>query len=163
MALYVACLCHDVDHRGKTNAYMVKSASTLASIYSTSTMERHHFNQTVTILQVSDRRVLTCPSTALLVSRRTITTYSNTSPRKNIERCWTRFVTASCPRTWLYSSKIDRNSNASSIVINSIGARRNICKPDRRFSRARTKVIVEIDASHACLLRCRMILILSIT
>lgn len=31
---------------------MVKSSSTLASIYSTSTMERHHFNQTVTILQV---------------------------------------------------------------------------------------------------------------
>jgi len=52
MALFVACLCHDVDHRGKTNAYMIKSASTLASIYSTSTMERHHFNQTVTILQV---------------------------------------------------------------------------------------------------------------
>jgi cAMP and cAMP-inhibited cGMP 3',5'-cyclic phosphodiesterase 10 len=52
--LFVACLCHDVDHRGKTNAYMVKSASTLASIYSTSTMERHHFNQTVTILQVKN-------------------------------------------------------------------------------------------------------------
>ncbi|CAF1296892.1 unnamed protein product, partial [Adineta ricciae] len=51
IALFVACLCHDLDHRGKTNAYMVKSASTLASIYSTSTMERHHFNQTVTILQ----------------------------------------------------------------------------------------------------------------
>ncbi|CAF0772196.1 unnamed protein product [Adineta steineri] len=51
IALFVACLCHDLDHRGKTNAFMVKSASTLASIYSTSTMERHHFNQTVTILQ----------------------------------------------------------------------------------------------------------------
>ncbi|CAF1204529.1 unnamed protein product, partial [Adineta ricciae] len=51
IALFVACLCHDLDHRGKTNAFMVKSASALASIYSTSTMERHHFNQTVTILQ----------------------------------------------------------------------------------------------------------------
>ncbi|CAF4566476.1 unnamed protein product, partial [Didymodactylos carnosus] len=51
LALFVACLCHDLDHRGKTNAFMVKSASTLASIYTTSTMERHHFNQTVTILQ----------------------------------------------------------------------------------------------------------------
>lgn len=53
LALYVACLCHDLDHRGKTNAFMVKSASPLAAIYSTSTMEHHHFNHTVTILQVS--------------------------------------------------------------------------------------------------------------
>jgi len=45
-------LCHDLDHRGKTNAFMVKSASPLAAIYSTSTMEHHHFNHTVTILQV---------------------------------------------------------------------------------------------------------------
>ncbi|XP_071150498.1 probable 3',5'-cyclic phosphodiesterase pde-5 isoform X9 [Mytilus edulis] len=51
LALYVACLCHDLDHRGKTNAFMVKSASPLAAIYSTSTMEHHHFNHTVTILQ----------------------------------------------------------------------------------------------------------------
>lgn len=50
--MFVACLCHDLDHRGKTNAFMVKSASPLAAIYSTSTMEHHHFNQTVTILQV---------------------------------------------------------------------------------------------------------------
>lgn len=51
LALFVACLCHDLDHRGKTNAFMVKSASPLAAIYSTSTMEHHHFNHTVTILQ----------------------------------------------------------------------------------------------------------------
>ncbi|XP_021345248.1 probable 3',5'-cyclic phosphodiesterase pde-5 isoform X2 [Mizuhopecten yessoensis] len=51
LALFVACLCHDLDHRGKTNAFMVKSASPLASIYSTSTMEHHHFNHTITILQ----------------------------------------------------------------------------------------------------------------
>ncbi|KAL5022127.1 hypothetical protein ScPMuIL_001282 [Solemya velum] len=51
LSMFVACLCHDLDHRGKTNAYMVKSASPLAAIYSTSTMEHHHFNQTVTILQ----------------------------------------------------------------------------------------------------------------
>jgi cAMP and cAMP-inhibited cGMP 3',5'-cyclic phosphodiesterase 10 len=53
----VACLCHDVDHRGKTNEYMKRSASTLASIYSTSTMERHHFNQTVTILQTENLNI----------------------------------------------------------------------------------------------------------
>ncbi|CAF3318661.1 unnamed protein product [Rotaria socialis] len=57
IALFVACLCHDLDHRGKTNAFMVKSASTLASIYSTSTMERHHFNQTVTILQTESHNI----------------------------------------------------------------------------------------------------------
>ncbi|KAL8606518.1 hypothetical protein ACOMHN_037749 [Nucella lapillus] len=51
LALFVACLCHDLDHRGKTNSFMVKSASPLAAVYSTSTMEHHHFNQTVTILQ----------------------------------------------------------------------------------------------------------------
>lgn len=53
LALFVACLCHDLDHRGKTNSYMVKySSSPLAAIYSTSVMEHHHFNQTVAILQV---------------------------------------------------------------------------------------------------------------
>ncbi|CAM4856693.1 unnamed protein product [Rotaria socialis] len=57
IALFVACLCHDLDHRGKTNDYMVKSSSTLASIYSTSTMERHHFNQTVTILQTESLNI----------------------------------------------------------------------------------------------------------
>lgn len=51
VGLFVACLCHDVDHRGKTNSYMVKSASPLAAMYSTSTMEHHHFRHTVTILQ----------------------------------------------------------------------------------------------------------------
>jgi len=51
LALFVAALCHDLDHRGKTNAFMVKSASPLAAMYSTSTMERHHFNQTIAILQ----------------------------------------------------------------------------------------------------------------
>lgn len=33
------------------NKFMLESASPLATIYSTSTMEHHHFNQTVTILQ----------------------------------------------------------------------------------------------------------------
>ncbi|XP_070554826.1 probable 3',5'-cyclic phosphodiesterase pde-5 isoform X3 [Ptychodera flava] len=51
LALFVACLCHDLDHRGKNNAFMINNATPLASVYSTSTMEHHHFNQTVTILQ----------------------------------------------------------------------------------------------------------------
>ncbi|CAI9726207.1 3 3' [Octopus vulgaris] len=51
IALFIACLCHDLDHRGKTNQFMKLSESPLAALYTTSTMEHHHFNQTVTILQ----------------------------------------------------------------------------------------------------------------
>ncbi|KAL1131147.1 hypothetical protein AAG570_012384 [Ranatra chinensis] len=51
LALYIAALCHDLDHRGKNNKFMLETESPLAAIYSTSTMEHHHFNQTVTILQ----------------------------------------------------------------------------------------------------------------
>ncbi|XP_021942634.1 probable 3',5'-cyclic phosphodiesterase pde-5 isoform X3 [Zootermopsis nevadensis] len=51
LALYIASLCHDLDHRGKNNKFMLDTESPLAAIYSTSTMEHHHFNQTVTILQ----------------------------------------------------------------------------------------------------------------
>ncbi|RDD45317.1 putative 3',5'-cyclic phosphodiesterase pde-5 [Trichoplax sp. H2] len=51
IGLYVACLCHDLDHRGRNNAFMVNSSTPLAAVYSTSTMEHHHFNQTITILQ----------------------------------------------------------------------------------------------------------------
>ncbi|CAG5127119.1 unnamed protein product [Candidula unifasciata] len=51
LTLFVACLCHDLDHRGKTNQYMIQSSSPLAAVYTTSTLEHHHFNQTVTILQ----------------------------------------------------------------------------------------------------------------
>uniref|UniRef100_A0A1B6CTP1 Phosphodiesterase n=1 Tax=Clastoptera arizonana TaxID=38151 RepID=A0A1B6CTP1_9HEMI len=51
LSLYIAALCHDLDHRGKNNKFMLETESPLAAIYSTSTMEHHHFNQTVTILQ----------------------------------------------------------------------------------------------------------------
>ena len=48
LGLFVACVCHDVDHRGKTNSYMVRSASPLGEMFSTSTMEHHHFKHTIT-------------------------------------------------------------------------------------------------------------------
>ncbi|XP_065061880.1 probable 3',5'-cyclic phosphodiesterase pde-5 isoform X2 [Rhopilema esculentum] len=51
IALYVACLCHDLDHRGKNNDWMKNEATPLAAVYTTSTLEHHHFNQTITILQ----------------------------------------------------------------------------------------------------------------
>nr|XP_023678285.1 cAMP and cAMP-inhibited cGMP 3',5'-cyclic phosphodiesterase 10A isoform X3 [Paramormyrops kingsleyae] len=49
--LLVACLCHDLDHRGYSNSYLQKFDHPLAALYSTSTMEQHHFSQTVSILQ----------------------------------------------------------------------------------------------------------------
>jgi cGMP-specific 3',5'-cyclic phosphodiesterase len=48
--LLVACLCHDLDHRGTNNAFESKVESPLAILYSTSTMEHHHFDQCVMIL-----------------------------------------------------------------------------------------------------------------
>uniref|UniRef100_A0A7E4W7Z7 Phosphodiesterase n=1 Tax=Panagrellus redivivus TaxID=6233 RepID=A0A7E4W7Z7_PANRE len=58
LALYVSCICHDLDHRGKNNAYMKTMSTPLAMIYSTSVMEHHHFNQTVTILQQEGHNIL---------------------------------------------------------------------------------------------------------
>ncbi|KAL3107856.1 hypothetical protein niasHT_017088 [Heterodera trifolii] len=58
VALYMASICHDLDHRGKNNAYMKTMSTPLASIYSTSVMEHHHFNQTVTILQQDGHNIL---------------------------------------------------------------------------------------------------------
>ncbi|XP_041367217.1 cGMP-specific 3',5'-cyclic phosphodiesterase-like [Gigantopelta aegis] len=49
-AFLVACLCHDLDHRGTNNAFQVKVESALALLYSTSVMENHHFNQCVMLL-----------------------------------------------------------------------------------------------------------------
>ncbi|XP_046726625.1 cAMP and cAMP-inhibited cGMP 3',5'-cyclic phosphodiesterase 10A isoform X2 [Silurus meridionalis] len=49
--LLIACLCHDLDHRGYSNSYLQKFDHPLAALYSTSTMEQHHFSQTVSILQ----------------------------------------------------------------------------------------------------------------
>ncbi|XP_078261890.1 cAMP and cAMP-inhibited cGMP 3',5'-cyclic phosphodiesterase 10A isoform X3 [Rhinoraja longicauda] len=55
--LLVACLCHDLDHRGYTNTYLHKFDHPLAALYSTSTMEQHHFSQTVAILQMEGHNI----------------------------------------------------------------------------------------------------------
>ncbi|KAJ8028821.1 cGMP-dependent 3',5'-cyclic phosphodiesterase [Holothuria leucospilota] len=51
-ALFVACICHDLDHRGTNNSFQVHSKSVLAALYSSegSVMERHHFAQAMCIL-----------------------------------------------------------------------------------------------------------------
>ncbi|XP_071486930.1 dual 3',5'-cyclic-AMP and -GMP phosphodiesterase 11-like [Diadema antillarum] len=50
MTLMVACLSHDLDHRGTNNNFQVMIESPLAQLYSTSTMEHHHFDQCIMIL-----------------------------------------------------------------------------------------------------------------
>ena len=51
LAMFIGALCHDLDHRGFNNKFMIDIGSPLAAIYSTSTMEHHHFNMTMSILQ----------------------------------------------------------------------------------------------------------------
>lgn len=51
-ALFISCMCHDLDHRGTNNSFQVASKSVLAVLYSSegSVMERHHFAQAIAIL-----------------------------------------------------------------------------------------------------------------
>ncbi|KAF3691842.1 Dual 3',5'-cyclic-AMP and -GMP phosphodiesterase 11A [Channa argus] len=58
LALMVGCLCHDLDHRGTNNAFQAKTGSALALLYGTSaTLEHHHFNHAVMILQSEGHNV----------------------------------------------------------------------------------------------------------
>ena len=58
LSLMIACLCHDLDHRGTNNSFQIKSSSTLARLYSTSTMEHHHFDQCLMILNSKGNQIL---------------------------------------------------------------------------------------------------------
>ncbi|KAK4296300.1 hypothetical protein Pmani_031195 [Petrolisthes manimaculis] len=57
LGLLVACLCHDLDHRGTNNSFQTKTDSPLAILYSTSTMEHHHFDQCVMILSQDSNNI----------------------------------------------------------------------------------------------------------
>ncbi|CAL4068650.1 unnamed protein product, partial [Meganyctiphanes norvegica] len=57
LGLLVACLCHDLDHRGTNNSFQTKTESPLAILYSTSTMEHHHFDQCVMILSQDSNNI----------------------------------------------------------------------------------------------------------
>ncbi|XP_034254332.1 cGMP-specific 3',5'-cyclic phosphodiesterase-like, partial [Thrips palmi] len=63
LGLLVACLCHDLDHRGTNNAFQAKTESPLAILYSTSTMEHHHFDQCVMILNSEGNNIFQAMST----------------------------------------------------------------------------------------------------
>ena len=56
--MFIGALCHDLDHRGFNNKFMIDIGSPLASIYSTSTMENHHFNMTIILLQQENHNIL---------------------------------------------------------------------------------------------------------
>ena len=58
IALLIACLSHDLDHRGTNNAFQMKAAAPLAKLYSTSTLEHHHFDQCIMILQTEENNIL---------------------------------------------------------------------------------------------------------
>merc|ERR1719402_209772 len=59
-ALIIACLCHDLDHRGTNNNFQICSNSVLAALYSSegSVMERHHFAQSMCILNTEGCNIL---------------------------------------------------------------------------------------------------------
>ena len=57
MALVIAGICHDIDHRGYNNAFFTKLDHPLAALYSTSVMEQHHYKQTVTILHTDGQDI----------------------------------------------------------------------------------------------------------
>ncbi len=58
LSLVIGCLCHDLDHRGTNNSFQVKSRTKLAELYSTSTMEHHHFDQCLMILNSKGNQIL---------------------------------------------------------------------------------------------------------
>ena len=58
LGLLIACLGHDLDHRGTTNSFQIKAKNSLATLYSNSTMERHHLNQCLLLLNIPGNRIL---------------------------------------------------------------------------------------------------------
>ena len=65
--MFIGAICHDLDHRGFNNKFMIDIGSPLAAIYSTSTMEHHHFNMAVIILQ----QVIIRPSSVAIIPGQT--------------------------------------------------------------------------------------------
>lgn len=61
--LLVACLCHDLDHRGTNNAFQSKMDSPLAILYTTSTLEHHHFDQFLMITSTAENNIFSGLST----------------------------------------------------------------------------------------------------
>ncbi|CAF0917597.1 unnamed protein product [Adineta ricciae] len=58
IGLLIACLSHDLDHRGTNNAFQAKVDAPLAKLYTTSTLEHHHFDQCIMIIQTEGNNIL---------------------------------------------------------------------------------------------------------
>uniref|UniRef100_A0A4W5M4E8 Phosphodiesterase n=1 Tax=Hucho hucho TaxID=62062 RepID=A0A4W5M4E8_9TELE len=58
LALMIATLSHDLDHRGVNNSYIQRSDHPLAQLYCHSTMEHHHFDQCLMILNSPGNQIL---------------------------------------------------------------------------------------------------------
>uniref|UniRef100_A0A8C4HT79 Phosphodiesterase n=1 Tax=Dicentrarchus labrax TaxID=13489 RepID=A0A8C4HT79_DICLA len=58
LALMIATLSHDLDHRGVNNSYIQRSDHPLAQLYCHSTMEHHHFDHCLMILNSPGNQIL---------------------------------------------------------------------------------------------------------
>lgn len=60
LSFLIACLCHDLDHRGTSNSYQMQAKSPLAKLYSSegSVNERHHLSQAICILNDGECKIL---------------------------------------------------------------------------------------------------------
>uniref|UniRef100_H2XQX1 Phosphodiesterase n=1 Tax=Ciona intestinalis TaxID=7719 RepID=H2XQX1_CIOIN len=56
-ALVVACFCHDIDHRGTNNAFLIRAGAPLAILYNTSTLENHHYDTCLRISSIDGNNI----------------------------------------------------------------------------------------------------------
>ncbi|KAJ3289103.1 hypothetical protein HDU79_004304 [Rhizoclosmatium sp. JEL0117] len=57
-AMFLAAFNHDIDHRGTNNHFQKAAGTNLASFYNSSTMERHHFNHAMTIINSPGHNII---------------------------------------------------------------------------------------------------------
>lgn len=57
ICLLIACLLHDLEHRGQNNSFQVRVASSLATLYSTSILDLHHVSRNMMILNKSGTNI----------------------------------------------------------------------------------------------------------
>ncbi|XP_029353164.1 cGMP-specific 3',5'-cyclic phosphodiesterase [Echeneis naucrates] len=58
LALMIATLSHDLDHRGVSNSYIKRSQQPLAQLYGHSSLENHHYNLCLFILNNTGSQIL---------------------------------------------------------------------------------------------------------
>uniref|UniRef100_UPI0037E897B4 cGMP-specific 3',5'-cyclic phosphodiesterase n=1 Tax=Semicossyphus pulcher TaxID=241346 RepID=UPI0037E897B4 len=58
LALMIASLSHDLDHRGVSNSYIERSQQPLAQLYGHSSLENHHYNLCLFILNNTGSQIL---------------------------------------------------------------------------------------------------------